>query len=184
KNFLRLIHLTLARRAGFRAYGGVRFGGTLTLEDCWALGFHHVAMATGAGKPTIVEMKNNLTRGVPKASDFLMALQLTGAFRKDSLANLQVELPALVVGGGLTAIDTATELMAYYPVQVERLLARHEALVAAGSEADALAGLTEPEREIHAHFLEHGRAIREERQAAARDGRAPDFTPLLREWGG
>ena len=31
---------------------------------------------------------------------------------------------AIVVGGGLTAIDTATELMAYYPVQVERLLAR------------------------------------------------------------
>ncbi len=117
KNFLRLIHLTLARRPGFRAFGGVRFGGTLTLDDAWELGFHHVAMATGAGRPTIVEMKNNLTRGVRKASDFLMALQLTGAFRRESLANLQVELPALVVGGGLTAIDTATELMAYYPVQ-------------------------------------------------------------------
>jgi len=184
KNFLRLIHLTLARRPGFRIHGGVRFGGTLTLDDCWALGFHHVAMATGAGRPTIIEMRNNLTRGVRKASDFLMGLQLSGAFRKDSLANLQVELPALVVGGGLTAIDTATELMAYYPVQVERLLLRHETLVAESSEAEVLSRLSEPEREIHERFLQHARALREERDAAALAGRAPDFVPLLREWGG
>jgi len=184
KNFLRLIHLTLARRAAFRACGGVRFGGTLTLEDAWELGFHHVAMATGAGRPTIVDMHNNLTRGVRKASDFLMGLQLSGAFRPDSLANVQVELPALVIGGGLTAIDTATELLAYYPVQVERLLRRHEVLAAETSEAEVLARLNEPEREIHARFLEHARALRTERATAARAGRRPDFVPLLREWGG
>jgi hypothetical protein len=39
-----------------------------------------------------------------------MALQLTGAFKRDALANLQVRLPAIVIGGGLTGIDTATEL--------------------------------------------------------------------------
>ncbi len=184
KNFLRLIHVTLARRRLFRLYGGVRFGGTLTLDDCWELGFHHVAMATGAGRPTIIDMQNNLTRGVRKASDFLMGLQLSGAFRRGSLANLQVELPALVVGGGLTAIDTATELMAYYPVQVERLLARHETLVAASSESEVLSRFSEPEREIHARFLEHGRALRAEREAAAAAGRLPDFVPLLQAWGG
>ncbi|HZM01050.1 MAG TPA: pyridine nucleotide-disulfide oxidoreductase, partial [Planctomycetota bacterium] len=184
KNFLRLIHLTLARRQAFAAYGGVRFGGTLELDDCWELGFHHVAMATGAGKPTLIDMQNNLTRGVRKASDFLMGLQLTGAFRRDALANLQVELPALVIGGGLTAIDTATEVMAYYPVQVERLLARHEELAAAHSESEVLARFTEPEREILDRFLDHARALREERQAAAAAGRAPDFVPLLRSWGG
>ena len=27
----------------------------------------------------------------------------------------------MVIGGGLTAIDTATELMAYYPVQIRKL---------------------------------------------------------------
>ncbi len=129
KNFLTMIHLTLARRAAFRFYGGVRFGGTLTIADAWALGFDHIAVATGAGKPTIINLRNNLVRGIRKASDFLMALQLTGAFKRDALANLQVRLPALVIGGGLTAIDTATELFAYYPVQVEKLLDRHEALV-------------------------------------------------------
>ncbi|MDQ5839008.1 MAG: FAD-dependent oxidoreductase, partial [Acidobacteriota bacterium] len=129
KNFLTLMHLTLARRERFRFYGGVRFGGTLGIEDAWELGFDHIAVATGAGKPTLVSMKNNLIRGIRKASDFLMALQLTGAFKRDALANLQVRLPAVVIGGGLTAIDTATELFAYYPVQVEKILARHEELV-------------------------------------------------------
>jgi NADPH-dependent glutamate synthase beta subunit-like oxidoreductase len=71
-------------------------------------------------------MKNNLIRGIRKASDFLMSLQLTGAFKKDTLSNLQVRLPAVVIGGGLTGIDTATELFAYYPVQVEKLLETFE----------------------------------------------------------
>ena len=55
-----------------------------------------------------------------------MALQLTGAFKRNALPNLQVQLPAIVIGGGLTAIDTATEFFAYYPVQVEKMLDRYE----------------------------------------------------------
>ena len=82
KNFLTLMHLMLARRKRFRTYGGVRFGGTLTIEDAWDYGFDHIAIATGAGRPTIVDMKNNLMRGIRQATDFLMALQLTGAFKR------------------------------------------------------------------------------------------------------
>ncbi|HEU4596896.1 MAG TPA: FAD-dependent oxidoreductase, partial [Pyrinomonadaceae bacterium] len=184
KNFLTLIHLTLARRERFRFYGGVRFGGTLTVEDAWALGFDHVAIATGAGKPTIVGMKNNLLRGVRKASDFLMALQLTGAFKRDALANLQVRLPAVVIGGGLTAIDTATELFAYYPVQVEKALERHEALSAEFGEEEVLRRLDAEERATYEEFLAHGRAVRAERERARDAGEEPDFVPLVRGWGG
>ena len=129
KNFLTLIHLTLARRRRFAILGGVRFGGTVTAEQAFDAGFDHVAIAAGAGRPTIIAMKNNIIRGVRKASDFLMALQLTGAFKEEALANLQAELPAVVIGGGLTAIDTATELLAYYPLQAEKTLDRYETLV-------------------------------------------------------
>ncbi|MBL8112382.1 MAG: FAD-dependent oxidoreductase, partial [Acidobacteria bacterium] len=114
KNYLDLLYLNLARRRNLAIYGGVRFGGTVTMEQAFALGFDHIAIAAGAGKPTMVDMKNSLIRGVRMASDFLMALQLTGAFRDDALANLHVELPIVVVGGGLTAIDTATESLAFY----------------------------------------------------------------------
>ena len=37
KNFLTLLHLTLARRRGLRMYGGVRFGGTMPIDDAWEL---------------------------------------------------------------------------------------------------------------------------------------------------
>ncbi|HUD73215.1 MAG TPA: FAD-dependent oxidoreductase, partial [Dongiaceae bacterium] len=184
KNFLTLIHLNLARRRLARFYGGVRFGGTLTVEQAWDAGFDHVAIAAGAGKPTIIDMKNNVIRGVRKASDFLMALQLTGAFRRDTLANLEARLPAIIVGGGLTAIDSATELLAYYPVQVEKTLERYETVVRTSGEEAALRPYTPEERERLAVYLEHGRACRAERERAARDGGAPDFAALVNRWGG
>ncbi|MDT5269796.1 MAG: hypothetical protein QOH49_1982 [Acidobacteriota bacterium] len=184
KNFLTLMHLTLARCDRFRFYGGVRFGGTLDIEDAWSLGFDHIAVATGAGKPTLVTMKNNLIRGVRKASDFLMALQLTGAAKHDSMTNLQVRLPAVVIGGGLTAIDTATELFAYYPVQVEKMLERFEALSEEFGEDEVWKRFDAEERAVLEEYVEHGRAVREERARAAAADEAPDFVPLVRGWGG
>src|SRR5436190_7638763 len=184
KNFLTMVQLMLSRRKRFRAYGGVRFGGTLTIEDAWDFGFDHIAIATGAGRPTIVPMKNNLIRGIRQASDFLMALQLTGAFKKDTLSNIQVRLPAVVIGGGLTGIDTATEISAYYPVQVEKMLQKFET-VAAEIGQDAVYGkFDDEELAVLKEFLQHGQEIRNERERAKRAGEAPNFVPLVRSWGG
>ena len=184
KNFLSVIYLSLLRRTNIRFFGGVRFGGTLTAEDAWSLGFKHIAIATGAGKPTIINMKNNLIRGIRKASDFLMALQLTGAFKKPSMANLQVRLPAIVIGGGLTAIDTATELLAYYPVQVEKALDRYETLCREFGEQFVWEMCDEEEREILETFVDHGKQVKEERWRAQKEKRKPDFISLCRRWGG
>jgi len=184
KNFLKVIYLTLLRQRTFRAYGGVRFGGSLTLDDAWQLGFDHVALATGAGKPSIIGLRNNLIRGIRKASDFLMALQLTGAAQDASLANLQVRLPAGVIGGGLTAVDTATEVMAYYPRQVEKLLRRYEQLVADLGSDVVRARYDAEELAILDEALSHGRAIVRERERAAAAGEDPDFATLVKNWGG
>ena len=113
-------------------------------------------------------MKNGLVRGVRQASDFLMALQLTGAAKSDSLANLQIRMPIVVIGGGLTAIDTATESLAYYVVQVEKFLRRYETLVAELGEAAVRATWTPEEAVIAEEFLAHARAIRAERAAGTR----------------
>jgi NADPH-dependent glutamate synthase beta subunit-like oxidoreductase/NAD(P)H-flavin reductase len=184
KNFLDINYLLLMRRKKFRLYDGVRFGGTLTLDDAWKLGFDHVAICAGAGKPTLAPMKNNLLRGVRLASDFLMGLQATGAYKANSLANLQLRLPAVVIGGGLTAIDTATEMQAYYVVQAEKALDRYDLLVPKIGEGAIWAMLDEEERGIIETWLKHGRAIRAERSAAAAAGRKPDFNRLVRAWGG
>ncbi|HVB15257.1 MAG TPA: FAD-dependent oxidoreductase, partial [Stellaceae bacterium] len=184
KNFLKLVRLLVERRREFALFGGVRFGGTITLEDALANGFDHVALCMGAGKPTTLDIPNGLARGVRTASDFLMALQLTGAAKRNSIANMQVRLPVLVIGGGLTAIDTATESLAYYVVQVEKFLARFEILAAELGEDAIRDRWSDEEREIAEEFLSHARAIRSERRKAAHDGRAPRITELLRHWGG
>jgi NADPH-dependent glutamate synthase beta subunit-like oxidoreductase/NAD(P)H-flavin reductase len=184
KNFLKMVRLLLERRSAFAMFGGVRFGGTLTIEGAFEAGYDHIALCAGAGKPTVIDMPNGLARGVRQASDFLMALQLTGAARKDSLANLQIRLPVVVIGGGLTAIDTATESLAYYPLQVEKFLARHEALVAERGEAAVCGGWSAEDRIVGEEFIAHARAIRAERKAAAREERDPDFVGLIKGWGG
>lgn len=184
KNYLKLVRLLLERRGAFDRFGGVRFGGTLSIDSAFALGFDHIALCTGAGRPTVLPIKNGLAKGVRQASDFLMALQLTGAAKRDSIANLTVELPVVVVGGGLTAIDTATEALAYYPIQVERFLSRYERLAAKRGEAAVRRSWTQNEAAVADQFIAHGRAIRAEREDAGRSNRQPQILKLLREWGG
>jgi NADPH-dependent glutamate synthase beta subunit-like oxidoreductase/NAD(P)H-flavin reductase len=184
KNFLDINYLILMRRKKFRLLDGVRFGGTMSIDDAWSLGFDHIAIAAGAGRPTIVNMKNNLARGVRMASDFLMGLQGQGAYRKNSLTNVQVELPAVVIGGGLTAIDTATELQAYYVTQVEKVLERFERLKRQIGEQAVWTRMDEEETRSLKTWLVHGRMVQAERSAAAAAERAPDFARLVRSWGG
>jgi len=184
KNFLKVIRLLIERRAQFRMYGGVRFGAQITKDQAYAMGFDHIALCMGAGKPTVLDIPNNLARGVRQASDFLMALQLTGAAKPDNLANLQLRLPAVVVGGGLTAIDTATEALAYYVEQVEKFLARYDVLEADLGREKLRERWSDEDHEIADEFLEHGRAVRYERASAKAEHRDPELIKLLNAWGG
>jgi NADPH-dependent glutamate synthase beta subunit-like oxidoreductase/NAD(P)H-flavin reductase len=184
KNFLKIVRLLIERRSQFSMYGGVRFGGTLTIDDAFAFGFDHIAMCAGAGRPTVIPMANGLALGVRQASDFLMALQLTGAAKTESIANLTVRLPVVVIGGGLTAIDTATEALAYYPLQVEKFLSRYETLAAERGAAAVRVGWSSAESEVADEFIAHARMIRAEREAANHEGRALHLAKLIDGWGG
>lgn len=184
KNFLKLIRLLLERRKEFSLFGGIRFGGTITADDALNMGFDHIALAAGAGRPTVLDLPNGLARGVRAASDFLMALQLSGAAQDSSVANMQLRLPVVVIGGGLTAIDTATEALAYYPVQVDKFLRRYETLSSIKGEKETRDLWDEEEREIADEFLTHARAIRDERKLAKNEGRTPKILELLQSWGG
>ncbi len=179
KNYLKILRLLLERRGAFTMVGGVRFGSSLTYENAYKLGFDHIALCMGAGKPTVIDIPNGLARGVRTASDFLMALQLTGAGKKDSIANLQLRLPVVVIGGGLTAVDTATESLAYYPIQVEKFLSRYEMLVSERGVKAVRANWNEEDTVIAEEFIRHAEAIRHEK---AKEN--PDVWSLLDQWGG
>ena len=184
KNFLKLIYINLLRRPHFQLFGGVRLGGTVTVEDLWQLGFDHAAISVGAGLPKALPVENSLAKGMRQANDFLMALQLTGAANDKNLANLQIRMPIIVVGGGLTGVDTATEAQAYYIKQAEKTWSRYYTLCQHHGEQAVRQQFDQETLIIIDEFLDHAQAIRHERRQAADDGRKPDFMPLLHQWGG
>ncbi len=172
KNYLKLIRIILERRKNIKICGGIRFGSNITPTQAKALGFQHIVMCTGAGKPHLLDIPNGFARGVRTASDFLMSLQLTGAAHQNTLSNLQLRMPIIVIGGGLTAIDAATEALAYYPIQVEKFLQQYEKF---GTQLN----LTQEEQIIAAEFIQHAKLLREEKKK-----NNPDVLGLLNRFGG
>ena len=170
KNYLTILRLILERKVNFRMFGGVRFGSAITYDSAKNLGFNHVALAIGAGKPNIPNISNILCKGVKTASDFLMTLQTLGPARKNSLSNLQIRFPIVVIGGGLTSIDAATESLAYYPVIVEKFLIQFEKL------GDSFFNkLSDEEIEIAKEYIYHAKQLRKN---------SNNKLKLLKEWGG
>ncbi len=184
KNYLKIIRLLLERRENFALYGGIRFGGTINADDAFNSGFDHIALALGSGKPRMIKIKNILARGVRMASDFLMSLQLTGALKFDSIANLQVRMPIVVIGAGLTAIDTATEALAYYPIQVEKFLLRYEILVDKYGKDCVEKDWTEEEHEIANELISHAKLIQAEQELAKKESREIKILELMQSLGG
>jgi NADPH-dependent glutamate synthase beta subunit-like oxidoreductase/NAD(P)H-flavin reductase len=179
KNFLKIIRLLLERRNHFRMLGGFRLGSGLDCYDALKeYNFDHVALCLGAGWAKIPEIKNNFLKGIRMASDFLMALQLTGAERKTLPSNLQLRLPILVVGSGLTAIDTACEALAYYPKQVENFSHHYQILCEKLGKDEVEKSWNEEDKLIAKEFLEHHQLI----QNAKTKGE--NITQLLQKLGG
>ncbi|CAO4846970.1 MAG: hypothetical protein CNLJKLNK_00353 [Holosporales bacterium] len=162
KNNLFIVRLLLERNKRYTLQGGVRYGSQITYEQALGLGFDHIALCTGAGSPKMLPLKKgsvSLPLGVRFASDFLMGLQLTGVFKQNSVANLSVELPIVVIGGGLTAIDTATEAQRYYIRQVKKTAQQIQTLKAQGTFDTFLQTLTPRETDQLNRWLAHAQAL-------------------------
>lgn len=99
-------------------------------------------------------MKNFFCKGVRTASEFLMSLQLGGAFQKSSLFNIQIRMPIVIVGAGLTAIDVATEVLSYYIVQVEKFSVFYNDVIK-NIDCNFYRNLNVEDKQIADEFLEH-----------------------------
>jgi NADPH-dependent glutamate synthase beta subunit-like oxidoreductase/NAD(P)H-flavin reductase len=155
KNNLTILRLILQRNSNIKLLGGVSLGSNITVEQAFELGFDHIALCAGAGKPKIVQMENFLAKGVRTASDFLMTLQSGGAFLEKSITNLLIRMPIVVIGGGLTSIDVATESLNYYKVQVEKFYKQYELSIQQNGRDITERNWTEEDRIIAQEFIEH-----------------------------
>lgn len=174
KNYLRIIQILLRRRTNYRLYSSVRWGSQITEDNFRELGFDHVAFCTGTGHPTLGHQENHLAKGVRVASDFLMQLHLTSAQKHENTLQMMIEMPIVVVGGGLTAIDTATEALAFYLQQIDVFRKEFHQLDKAAQQSL----LSSQEAEKAHKFLEHGEALHQARQS----GRP--ILALVQQWGG
>ncbi len=158
KNLLLISRLFLARW-GVQTIGQVRFGGTVTIEDIWQLGFHHLVLALGAGLPRALHIKNSLAPGMMSASDFLMNLQLNGASLEHTWSLMPIRMPVIVIGAGLTAVDAATEARAYYIALIQRFQSIWlQQLANRGQEI--WGDFTPTERDIIKEWLDHAEQLK------------------------
>jgi NADPH-dependent glutamate synthase beta subunit-like oxidoreductase len=184
KNFLFVIRLLLERRAQYQCLDGVRLGSSITFDTAFNVhGFDHIALCLGAGSPTLLPLQNMTLPGVRLASDFLMALHLGDAAKFESKTTLRIQLPLAVIGAGLTAVDTATEALAYYPQQVMNFYVRYQQVVQQRGIQKANE-IMDIDIEAAETFLAHGKIIHDEYHRALAEKRAPDYLPYLNEWGG
>lgn len=184
KNFLFVIRLLLERRSQYTCIDGVRFGSSLNIVDAFdTYGFDHIALCLGAGLPTILPLDNITIPGVRLASDVLMALHLGDSAKLGSKTPLRIQLPVAVIGAGLTAVDAATEALAYYPIQVRHFYQRYKAVLEHYGQKKALE-ILDVDPEVAATFLHHGKLIDKEYLAAKHEGREPDYLQYLNAWGG
>ncbi len=149
KNKILLARLAVERFEGYTLCPGVRFGSQVTLPDLQAHGVPQVILATGAGKPKVLDVPGTLAAGMRQATDFLMNLQLGGAFLETSATALELQSPVVVIGGGLTAIDAATEALAY----LTRLGQKIRTAWAQADQKEILQSLSEIEKARLEHYL-------------------------------
>lgn len=184
KNLLSLVYLSFLRRQRCHVQGQCRFGGTLTVEDAWHLGFDHLVLALGAGLPQALNVPNSLAVGMRQASDFLMALHMLGQYGDHLSQPMALSLPCLVIGAGLTAIDTATEAQAYYLHTVQLVALRLAKLRALWSQSRIEQAFSQQEYAKLCVWASHGDALLLEKRQALRHKRPVCFRALLRAWGG
>ncbi|XVN42206.1 MAG: FAD-dependent oxidoreductase [Candidatus Rickettsia vulgarisii] len=157
KNNLTLLRLVLQRNSNFKILDGVSLGSNLTIDQAFNLGFDHIALCIGAGKPKMIKAENFLAKGVRIASDILMTLQSGGAFLEKSITNLLIRMPIAVIGAGLTATDVATETLLYYKLQVEKFYRKYQESIEQNGKEYTELNWTEEDRLIAEEFIAHAK---------------------------
>lgn len=104
---LLIIRMILERYPNFEMKGNYRLGRDVTIKKAIEEeGYDYVALCLGAGRPRVPELKNIEAKGVISAFTFLASLHMD---RPD----FEYNMPVVIVGAGLTAMDCAMAAIKY-----------------------------------------------------------------------
>ncbi|QED23830.1 hypothetical protein [Candidatus Deianiraea vastatrix] len=119
KNFIDIAYVILARFRHIAFFSNIKY--SLLLEKLlYEMDFAKIFVANGAKNPR--NIKNpEISSFFVSASEFLMNLHLGKSFDEKSKHEVKILMPAVVLGGGLTAIDAATEAGFYYLSKIENV---------------------------------------------------------------
>ena len=168
--------LLLEKRKNFQLFGGIKFGANINYEQAKEMGFKHIALCCGSGYPNVPKIDNIDAIGVRTASDFLMSIGSGGMMSEDSKTNFMLKLPAIVIGGGLTAIDAASEIAKYYPLLAKKIYRKYY--------NQKIDNLSPREREQAEMLIESGKKYMEEDLASIHENRESDYKKITAEFGG
>ncbi|XWO14018.1 Dihydroorotate dehydrogenase B (NAD(+)), electron transfer subunit [Candidatus Hepatincola sp. Pdp] len=177
KNYLTVLRIILERQANILLQGSTYFGGLINFQNAKELGFHHIALCTGAGQPNMLHMKNSMVSGIKTSSEFLMNLHL-GAFQLHNLLNLQIQLPLVVIGAGLTAVDCATEAYVYYQRLLQKVALEYKRIQHHQKEEAFLQTLTNQEKKLLTTYLQHHKLLEQVKDSPEK------IIPTLQQLGG
>lgn len=176
KSLLNLVWVGLSRFKAMQFLGHTRLGGGITISDLLASGFDHVVLATGSGLPKSLSVPGAYAKGMYHANEFLMQLHLFGQIQQK--ASHHFELPLIVIGGGLTAVDAAVEAQVCYLNWVLEVVFYLDQFGASEQYRQWLAVQSDKVRTLFGVWHMHGTLVRQYK------ARNQSIKPLLRAWGG
>ena len=105
---LLLIRMLLERYPNFEMRGNFRLGRDITIKDAIEKdGYDYIALCLGAGSPKNLNIKNIDAKGVISAFTFLASLHM-------NKPGFEYKMPVVIVGAGLTAMDSAMAAQKYH----------------------------------------------------------------------
>lgn len=154
KEHLQLLKIIFTRWPRLHVEGGTMLGANLAITQAFnQFKFDHLCLALGAGAPKWPQIPGIMSRGVMAAADFLMNLNLYKPYLASSTSALQIRLPLVVIGGGLTAIDAAVEAIKYYIELVRKFAILYTPKIAAK--------LSQEEQAIAQEYLLHSELLKD-----------------------
>ncbi|MCJ7626023.1 MAG: NADPH-dependent glutamate synthase [Anaerolineaceae bacterium] len=99
--------LSVAKALGIRFLHNITVGNSITIPELFSQGFSAVFIGTGAGLPKFLSIPGENLKHVYSANEFLVRINLMGAFETRADTPIKVGKKVVVIGGGFTAIDAA-----------------------------------------------------------------------------